>query len=133
MTSDSQSKLPAPPHRDLWTLPKIKELKIERVRYRVPRKHMVGGREVALEEGIEILVQTDGEIPIRALSAALFIGSAEVAENEQVGSMIHRFFVLDEAALRPGASIILGWVGNAPPKSGGRMFRYEAPRDTVNR
>lgn len=119
MTSDSESKLPTPPHRDLWTLPKIKELKIERVRYRVPRKHMVGGREVALEEGVEILVQTDGEIPIRALSAALFIGTVEVAENEQVDAGLHRFFVLDETALRPGASITLGWVGHAPPKSGG--------------
>jgi hypothetical protein len=133
MTSDSESKLPAPPRRDLWTLPRIEELKIERVRYRVPRQHMVGGREVAFEGGVEILVQTDGEIPIRALSPALFIGSAEVAENEQVEARLHRFFVLDEAALRPGASITLGWVGQAPPKVGAHVFRYEVPRDTVSR
>lgn len=133
MTSDSESKLPTPPHRDLWTLPKIKELKIERVRYRVPRKHTVGGREVVFEEGVEILVQTDGEIPIRALSPALHIGSAEVAENEQVDARLYRFFVFDEAALRAGASITLGWVGHARPKSGDRTFRYEAPRDTVSR
>ena len=133
MTSDSESKLPTPPHRDLWTLPKIKVLKIERVRYRAPRKHMVGGRQVVLEEGVEILVQTDGKIPIRALSPALFIGSVEVVENEQVDANRHRFFVLDEATLRPGDSITLGWVGHEPQKSDGRVFRYDVPRETVVR
>jgi hypothetical protein len=132
MQGDSESRLPPTPQRDLWALPEIKTLKVERVRYRSARKHVIAGKVIEVADGIEIVVQTDGEIPIRALSPALHVGSAEIAENERVSETSYRFFVLDEKALRPGAPITLGWVGHPAPKGRAR-FRYETPGAGVTR
>jgi hypothetical protein len=132
MQGDSESRQPGPQKRDLWTLPAIESLKIERVRYTSSRKHVIAGKVVEFKEGIEIIVKTDGEIPIRALSPALHIGSAEVVENERITATSYRFFVLDEKALKPGAPIALGWVGHPAPGRKGK-FRYEAPGESVLR
>lgn len=126
MQSDSESRLPAPPSRDLWALPGIESVKIERVRYRQARKHLVAGEVVELTEGIEIVVQTGGEIPIRALSPALHVGAVELVENEQIERTTYRFFVLDEKALSAGAPISLGWVGHPAPKAES-PYRFELP------
>ena len=130
MQSDSESKLPAGPLLDLWALPEIESLKIERVRYGQPRKHLVAGELVEFVEGVEILVQTQAGIPIRALSPALHVGDTELAENEQVEARTYRFFVLDEKALRAGAPITLGWVGHPAPKAKTR-YRFELPGSNV--
>lgn len=127
MQGDSESRLQTASKRDLWALPNISTLTIERVQYRPVRKHVVAGKLVEFSEGIEIVVQTDGEIPIRALSPALHVGSAELAENERVSPTSYRFFVLDEDALRVGAPITLGWVGHRAPKARSK-FRYAVPR-----
>jgi hypothetical protein len=132
MQSDSESRLPQPPRIDLWALPNIEAIKIERVRYREARKHVVAGKVVEFSEGIEIVVQTDGEIPMRALSPALYIGSTELAENERVTTTSYRFFVLDEKALQAGAPISLGWVGHPAPKTRSK-FRYQAPPPRATR
>ena len=132
MQGDSESRLPPPPQRDLWALPNIEALKIERVQYRNARKHVVAGKVVELTEGIEIVVQTDAEIPMRAMSPALFVGSTEVAENERVTATSYRFFVLDEEVLQADAPITLGWVGHPAPKTRSK-FRYEAPRASGTR
>jgi hypothetical protein len=126
MQGDSELRPQTPPRRDLWALPKISRVTIERRRYQPARKHTVAGKLAESTEGVEILVETDGEIPIRALSPALFVGSAEIAENEQVDARMYRFFVHDERALRAGAPIVLGWVGQPPPKAPSN-FRYQAP------
>ena len=73
-----------------------------------------------------------GQIPIRALSPALYIGSVQVAENETVNANLYRFFAMDEAVLKIGAPIRLGWVGHPPPK-GKAKFHYETPKDSVSR
>jgi hypothetical protein len=86
----------------------------------------MAGKVVEFSNAIEIVVQTDGEIPIRALSPALHVGSAELAENERVSSTSYRFFVLDEDALREGAPITLGWVGHRVPR-GRSKFHYVMP------
>jgi hypothetical protein len=132
MTSDSESRLPKPPHHDLWELPNIASVKIERVRYRTPRRHILRGEAVEFREGIEILVETDGDIPIRALSPALRVGAAELVENEQVAERRYRFFVFDEKQLREGAPISLGWVG-ARAKRGPTKFKYSAPQAEITR
>lgn len=133
MSSDSKSQLPNPPRRDLWKLPSIQSLKIERVQYRNGRKHTVAGTLIELKEGLEILIQTDGEIPVRALSPALHIGRVEVAENERIGDKAYRFFVLNEGELEKGAAIALGWVGAPPPPKAKPKFRYEPPRGSTLR
>ena len=132
MTSDSESQLPQPPRHDLWELPDIKSVKIERVRYRTPRRHTVRGEVVEFSGGIELLVETDGDIPVRALSPALRVGAAELVENEQVQKRHYRFFVLDEKQLREGAPISLGWAGT-PAKRGPTKFKYSVPHGEVTR
>jgi hypothetical protein len=131
-SSDSESHLPSSPARDLWQLPDIKSLKIEHVDYDPPRKHVVHGEVVEFVEGIEILVETDGAIPVRALSPALYVGPVVVAENECLTERKYRFFVLGEDELPEGAPISLGWVG-APAPSGRTKFRYSAPRQPLAR
>lgn len=125
MQSDSGPRLPNPEKRDLWTLPNIQTLEVARVKYPEGRKHVVAGKIVELSEGVEIIVRTDGEIPIRALTPALYVGSTEIAENERVDATTYRFFVLDDDACKAGAPITLGWVGH-PPKARSK-FHYRPP------
>ena len=126
MHGDAESKFEPPARRDLWELPRLKAVMILRVRYRRPRTHVVRGDVVRRREGVEIRVETDAEIPVRALSPALHVGPAEIAENERTSPNSHRFFVLDEDALRPGDPITLGWVGH-PARDADSRFRYEPP------
>jgi len=132
MTGDREVHLAESEQRDLWALPEIESLTIERVGYREARRHVVSGEAVERSEGVEIAVRTTGEIPIRALSPALHVGKAEVAENEQLDATSYRFFVFDEEVLEDGAPISLGWAGH-PPRRVRTKFRYERPGDRVTR
>jgi hypothetical protein len=131
-TGDSGSRLPDRPGRDLWALPEITSLRIERVRYKTPRKHAEAGKVVDLHEAIEIVIETDGDIPIRALAPALNVGSAQVAENEPAGKARLRFVVTNAEPLLEGAPITLGWVGQPAPRVKAR-FHYRVPTDSVTR
>jgi hypothetical protein len=126
MDSDTDLPLDPPARRAVWELPRITGLRTVRRRYPTPRRHVVGGEVVAFDEGVEIVVETDGDFPMRALSPALHVGSVELAENERVNEREHRFFVLDEQALRPGDPITLGWVGHSGTDAEPE-FRYEPP------
>jgi len=123
----------APAHRDrprpsCGDYPGSSKLSVERVRYPRPRRHVQAGRVVEVPEGVEVLVETAEELPIRALSPALYIGTTEVAENERVGERQYRFFVLDESTLRDGSPIALGWAG-IPGRRVRTSFRYRAARN----
>jgi hypothetical protein len=127
MNSDSQSRIASPEQPDLWQLPEITSVEVQRNRYRPARRHVLAGRVIEREEGIEILVRTEGEIPVRALSPALYVGDTQMVENEQVDPHLHRFFVIGDQP-EPGAPIRLGWVGHPPPP-GQTRFRYESPAE----
>lgn len=137
MTNDASTPKDRRDEPDLWALPKLTRVRSVRVRYLRPRRRLLEGKPVEVSEGVELQVQTDGEIPIRALSPALFIGDAEVAENRtDPDGTTHRFLVDDEAKLADGAEITLGWVGH-PPAGGSRTaakakFRYSAPTETID-
>ena len=128
MPSDAGTGAPRPSPTELWRLPRIVKLSIERVRYPRPRRHVQAGRVVEVPEGVEVFVETAEELPIRALSPALYIGTTEVAENERVGERQYRFFVLDESTLRDGSPIALGWAG-VPGRRVRSSFRYRVTRD----
>jgi hypothetical protein len=132
MSTDSEGQLAEPSSPDLWSLPTISNLQIERVRYAKPRRHVVGDRVVEYDECLEISVRTTSEIPVRALSPALYVGNVEIAENAQVSEDEYRFFVLDEEPLKDGSIISLGWVG-VPSKRVRTKFRYRPPRATKKR
>lgn len=65
-------------------------------------------------------------------SAALNVGQSQVMENEPVGKRGLRFFVTAAQALRDGAPISLGWVGQ-PAQGGKAEFRYRAPTESTTR
>jgi hypothetical protein len=132
MSTDSGGRLPEPSSPNLWDLPKISKVQIERVTYPKPRRHVSGGRVVEFHEGVEILVQTNDEILVRALSPALYVGEVEVAENERVSKAHYKFFVLDEEKLKDGSMITLGWAG-VPGKRAKTKFKYRSPRATKKR
>ena len=125
MNSDAESLVPPPEQPDIWRLPEVIDVEIRRASYRPPRRHMVSGRVIEMSEGIEILVRTDAEIPIRALSTALFVGGIQIAENQQEDPRLLRFFVAGEP-LDDGAPITLGWVDQPPPRAEARFF-YQPP------
>ncbi len=135
-TDSDLTQADRPDRRDLWTLPALKGVRSVRVRYRTPRRHFVGGKPVEVDEGVELQIQTDGAIPIRALSPALFVGGTEVAENVTVDETSHRFFVADEQALSDGAEIRLGWVGQPPLNDGAAAdaggFHYKTPTEVID-
>jgi hypothetical protein len=124
----------APPrrrqHEDIWSLPAITALEIVRRRYRRPRKYQRAGRLVEIAEGIEIIIETDDEIPARALSPVLNVGRTQVTEALATGHRTYRFAVVDEDALHEGAPIRLGWIG-LPPPDGAARFSYHAPHGTA--
>jgi hypothetical protein len=123
--SDSGARLPQP-QDDIWTLPEIRSLRILRRRHSPPRKFQRAGRLIEVGEGTEIIIETDGEIPVRALSPVLNIGSEQVTEVEPAGRHSYRFFVVDEAVLREGAPIRLGWMGLPAPAKESR-FTFHDP------
>lgn len=118
---------------DLWSLPPVEAIEIERVRYRTPRRRVLRGRTEAVAESVEIVVRTAGPVPVRALSPALFIGGVQVAENVQDDATTYRFFADEE--LPAGEPIVLGWVGQPPPEEHVRAasYRYQPPGDAVTR
>ena len=132
MQSDSASKLPDAPRRELWQLPQIESLRIERVHYIEPRRRTIAGQLTSIREAIEFIVITAGQIPIRALSPALFVGKSEVAENETLGPNEYRFVAFEGQSLAAGAAIQLGWVGHPPQQSKVR-FRYQSPEGVARR
>jgi hypothetical protein len=127
MNSDAESRVPAPEQPDLWRLPEITSAEARLARYRPPRRHVVAGRVIEQSEGIEVHVRTDGEIPVRALSPALYIGDTVILESEQLDPNLYRFFVITETP-QPEAPIRLGWVGHSPPP-GDTRFRYQPPAE----
>lgn len=130
---DSGSALPRREQgQGLWTLPAIVALSIIRRRYLRPRRYQRAGRLIALEEGIEIVVETDDEFPARALSPVLNIGREQVTECTAIGPRRYLFAVTDEAVLREGAPIRLGWIG-LPPPEGTARFSYHAPSGEAER
>ena len=118
---------------DLWTLPPVEGIGIERVRYRTPRRRVLRGRAEEVAEAVEIVVRTAGPIPVRALSPALFVGGVQVTENVQEDETTYRFFADEE--LPAGEPIVLGWVGQPPPEEHVRAAtnRYQPPGDAVTR
>lgn len=127
MNSDAESRVPAPEQPDLWRLPEITSAEARLARYRPPRRHVVAGEVIEQDEAVEVLVHTDGEIPVRALAAALYIGDTVLVESEQLDPNLHRFFVITETP-QPGAPIRLGWVGQPPPEGETRL-RYQPPAE----
>jgi hypothetical protein len=112
MSADSSYRISEGP-RPEWDLPDILDIKIQRIQYEPPQHRNFKSSLSDYRESVEFLVRTNGPIPARALSPALFIGDIRVIENQQVGENLYRFLAFEPQRLEPGLPIGWGWL-NTP-------------------
>jgi hypothetical protein len=110
MSGDNAGKT-AETHVDIWYLPKILKVHVERARFDPPRLRVRQGKPEHVTEATALVVETDGSIPVRAAAAVLFVGDTRLTESERVGKNHYRFYAFKEDQLREGAPIGLGWTG----------------------
>ena len=128
MAIDSSRPLPGAP-RPRWELPAIVDIKIRRTVVRAPEHKHFRSALPDRREAVEFLVRTRGPIPARALGPALFVGDVEVAESEQAGENLYRFFAFDLERLKPRAPIAWGWMDAKRDDRMRTKFRYELARE----
>jgi hypothetical protein len=119
-----------PPQRhgaiDLWRLPEVQDVRIRHRHFDPPRRvtHMGVDREI--RDAIEIEIRVSEPFVIRALSPVLWVGDEPLTIAEVGGKDVYRFFAFDPSALKPGATISLGW--NSPKTQRKRtQFEYFPP------
>jgi hypothetical protein len=105
-------------------LPAIKSVRVKRARYAAPRRYFRGLQPVEAREGIEVLIETTEELPVRSLSPVAFIGEVLPDDAEVAGPKLYRFFFFDIERLQPGAPISFGFP-NAPQLRIPTDFRFE--------
>jgi hypothetical protein len=110
MSGDNAGKT-AETHGDIWYLPKILNVRVERARFDPPRLHVRQGKSEYVTEATAIVIETDGSIPVRAAAAVLFVGDTALTESERAGKNRYRFYGFKEDQLPQGAPIGLGWTG----------------------
>ena len=96
-------------------LPRIRRWTSTEGRYLRPRRQILAGRLVRQKRGRDRRAHLRPDPDSQRFPPHFDIGVAEVAEGERVDPFTYRFFVLDEAALRAGAPIRLGWAGLKAP------------------
>jgi hypothetical protein len=112
---------------DLWTLPDVVWVDTERVTYDLPRRRIAGGQILQVREGVEVTIQTDGPIPMRALAPQLHVGDVVMTESEPAGHLRYRFVGYEPDRLKEGESISLGWsMADSPLKV--TRFRFHVDR-----
>lgn len=94
---------------NLWQLPKVFDIQYQYVQYSEPQEDLVGGTIVLRNDAVEILVRTDGPLPIRAVAATLIVGSTPVTEARSHSSTLYRFIAYNYRDLSLNAPIFLGW------------------------
>jgi len=115
MASDAAPRKPGL-SRELWHLPNVTHVEVVRAHYKPPRPHVIQQKMRPVHEAVEIVIQTDGPIPERALAPVLFVGDVVLTESEPAGPLRYRFFAFDFDKLTEGAPLSLGWTMNDSPK-----------------
>jgi hypothetical protein len=124
MATDASSRIPQGPRPD-WDLPEVLDIKIQRIEFEPPKHRNFTSALAEYREAVEFLVQTNGPIPARALSPALFIGDVRVIESQQVGENLYRFLAFEPQRLEPGTSIGWGWLDSPTEQLQITKFPYE--------
>ena len=98
-------------------LPAIVSLEIRRVPFRAPSYRFVRSVLADAKEALAFDVELAGELPLdRDATPVLYVGAVELSHVESLGRRRYRFLALarEEASLRQGAPISLGWPGHKP-------------------
>lgn len=90
-------------------LPGVKSVEVSRVKFDPPKRFYSRGQPVEHRQAVQLLVRTNGPLPLRDLTPVIFIGDVQINEYEMVGANLYRFFAYDLDKLKPGAPIALGW------------------------
>jgi hypothetical protein len=126
MSTDKSTKEPAAPRPD-WRLPEVIDVKIRRIPYRAPRLRHFKSRFAKYNEAVEFLVKTDGSIPARAMSPALYVDDVQIIEGEIVDRDTIRFLSFELDQFQEGTSISLGWQGDPKEWRKRTKFRFHQP------
>jgi hypothetical protein len=110
-----QSRPRKAPTIDLSHLPKILSVTTERRRYDVPRLFVEDGKEVRLQDVLEVIVETDGPFVKRALSPVLFVGGVPLTESRRIDDHHYAFYgPRSHRVLVEGGPISLSWTREGP-------------------
>lgn len=123
-----------PDHR----LPRILRVSTTRAAFDPPPRRNFDSALAPVPDTVEFLIETDGPIPVRALSPVLYVGDTPVTEVSADDDRHYRFVALRPASLRDGAPLVLGWSGQTPgtalasddaaaESDAQETFRFEAP------
>jgi len=124
MSGDPGERLPSRPRVD-FALPRVVDIRIQATEFEPPRLSNFDSALSRTGDAVELVVTTDGPIPIRALGPALFIGETPVTEVTEVETNTYRFVATTREGLRDGAPISLGWTGQRSAEAKDTEFRFE--------
>lgn len=112
--------------KDRFRLPAVTGVEIRRVRFDQPKRFYSQGRLVEAQDAVELLIRTNGPLPVRDLTPVIFIGDTPVDEYQQIDVNFYRFFAYEFERLTAGASISLGWP-YAPESKIPSNFHFDLP------
>ena len=121
MTTDGGS--PIQPRKPFaLTLPQIRSLRIRSIRFEPPELTHFTSSQSERQDVVEFMVETDGEVPVRAYGPALFVGDVEINQSERIGRTTWRFLAFAPEKLKIGEPISWGWMKD--PESARRRTAY---------
>ena len=98
---------------NLWRLPRLVSIAVRHVTYPQPKVYYVGTERKETRQAVELRVQTDAPLPIRAVTPILKIGNTVIADYNTEGATRYRFVAYEPERLEPGAVIRWGWPNSA--------------------
>jgi len=110
-----------------FQLPQIKDIKINQIPYTPPKLRYFKSSFSKYSKAIEFTVITDGPIPVRALSPALYVGKIPVIESEAIKENVYRFLAFETNELIDNEPIYFGWYGDPEELRTKTKFRYKKP------
>jgi len=97
------------PRINLWRLPNLVSVTAHRVTYPKPRVFYVGTERRETRQVVELLVETTGPIPVRALTPILVVGKTPIPDYSTETATQYRFVAYEPERLTPGSVIRWGW------------------------
>jgi hypothetical protein len=124
--ADRSTKEPDASRPD-WRLPEVIDIKIRLLPYHAPRLRHFKSKFAKYNQAVEFLVKTDGSIPARALSPAIFVDNVQIIEGEIVDRNTIRFLSFEPDQLQEDAPILLGWQDDPKELRKRTKFRFHQP------
>ena len=110
-----------------FELPDVVSVRIRRVRHERPARRNFRSALPAVDNAVEVLVETTAPIPIRALGPVLWVGDTPLTEATADDETHYRFLGLQPHRLTANAPLRLGWSGQPPADSRATRFTFTEP------